>query len=706
MKVLITGGTGFIGRHAVRAFLDHAHTVRVLCRRTSNRNGFDGLGVEMLTGDLADTPSLKAAVSGTEVVVNIAATMGGAPEEFKAATIVGTRELFAAAIAAGVRRIVHVSSIAVLPVRTPAGAKEIAEDSPHETHRAFLSRYVLAKQESEMIALSYDGKNGVKVLVLRPGLVFGPGGTWKLPRLGYPVGRSFVIIGSGKNLLPVTYVKNLADALLLAAENEEVPAGAYNIIEDDRITQLDYLQRFRREVRPDLRIWRAPFWLVRLIAWAAGVASRITDIPSPFQLGHIVGSAYESTYSTRKAKSQLGWQPRYNGDQAMSETMRFFSKKQTVSRRSDVQLLGSVDPALPRVKVALVGCGVIAETHTEFLCTMPNVRVVACCDVDIDRAKTLAARRGIPSAYNSFEVMLEKEQPHAVHILTPPQLNATLALKAIERGCHVLIEKPMAINLAEAKTMVEAAAARGVKLCVDHNHLYDVVMVQARRLIESSALGDIIWVDSYYGFDLGHNRSNRLMLPGGGRNWTFELPGGLFQNLLPHPLSVALDVLGEPQRISAHARFFRVLPHQPADELRVLLETPRATGLVTVSLAASPTFHTLTLYGTQGTLRVDFPNKILTPLIHQRHVPKAVSRLAMNLGSGWKLIRGTLSMASKVARKKWVHFDGMGTLIGEFHAAIQEDRPTPVTTQDALRLMRVMDTTWEQIGRQNLFTTK
>jgi len=706
MKILITGGSGFVGSHVVEAFTKNGHTVRVLARRTSDISNIKNLGVEIVYGDLAQKNSLTEAVDGMDALVNLAATMGGQVQEFQAATIAGTHNLFLAAEHAGIKRIVHTSSIAVLAHNSHNDQNDIPEDGVFESDPDFQNIYVTAKQESERTALSFNGHYGIRVIVLRPGLVFGPGGTWKLPRMGYSMGNNFFIIGNGKNKLPVTYVKNLADAVLMSVEKQSISGGVFNIIDDELFTQQEFLERYKRDVNPELKIKFIPRFLGLSLAKAGKIAGKLTGLSNPFQMGHIYSCYSQLTYSTRKVKSVLCWQPKYKKEDALTATMLYFSGKQKISRRSDLSKLGEINDSLPPVRVALIGCGVIADTHMQFLADMSNIKVVACCDPDPENAKKMTGKWNVPAVYDSVETMLEDVKPDAVHMMVPPQFNSSIAMIAIKHGCHIFMEKPMAVNSAEAGAIIKAAAARGVKVCVDHNHLYDSVMVKARRIIESGALGKVTWVDSYYGFDLGSNRSNRLMLPGGENNWTFQLPGGLFQNLLPHPLSVALDVIGEPISSYAHARFFRILPHQPMDELRILLETRDAGGLVTVSLAASPKFQTLTVYGTKGSLLVDFAHKIVVPQIHLSHVPKSVSRLIMNMRWGTSLIRGTLRMVWQVLRKKWIHFDGMNIMIREFYSTIQENRPSPVDPADLLHMMRVMDKTWEQVGQQNVFSRK
>jgi len=293
--------------------------------------------------------------------------------------------------------------------------------------------------------------------------------------------------------------------------------------------------------------------------------------------------------------------------------------------------------------------------------------------------------------------MLEVERPQVVHILTPPQSHLGLVETIARRGCHILCEKPMAMNANDARRMVEIAAENGVQLCMDHNHLFDPVMIRARGLIESGALGDIIWVESYYGFNLGNNRNSRYMLPGGGDHWTFKIPGGLYLNIGPHPFSTALDVLGDPEEIIVRADPSRVVAHQPTDELRVFMKTSRGSGMVTVSLAASPRFQYMKIVGTRARLTVDFLNKWMIREGVARGIPKPISRAMTNLRYGCTILSGTFSGMVKVLTKKWTPYDGIDLLVREYYAALQENRPPPVTGEDGLRVMEVLDAVWEQL---------
>lgn len=702
MRILITGASGFLGGHVAERFAEAGHGVRALVRTTSDTRRLERLGAELVRGDLKDPDSLRRAVRGADAVVHAASTMGGVPAEYEKATIEGTRALLEAAEAAGVRRFVYVSSISVYPMSGPKDGGEIAEERGYEQDPLFLSDYVRSKIGGDRAALEFAEESDMEVVVLRPGILYGPRGRWNISRMGYPFGRNFyVVVGNGRTELPVCYVKNCADAVRLAATREAVEQGAYNVVDDERFAQAEYLERLKAEVRPRMRIVRFPYLAARAIGGLFGLGMSALGRSNPFHPGHMIACRRELRYSNRRAKEKLGWQPQVGPEEALRETMQYFAEKETVSRRADLGRLGKPVEGAEPLTACVIGCGMIAEAHLKALTAMPHAKVLAVCDLDEELARETADRFGVPASYGDAERMLEAEAPDVVHVLTPPQSHLALVEAAAGRGCHVLVEKPMARDAAEARRMQQCAERHGVQLCVDHNHLYDPAMVEARRLAESGALGEVVWVESYYGFDLASNPASRYRVPGAGQHWTFDLPGGLYQNLAPHPVSVALDLIGPPERVEARAQPSRVVQHQPTDELRAMLSDGKAGGLVTVSLAASPRFQYLDIHGTRMRVTVDFLNKHLVCERVIKGLPKAVSRALINLGRSWTLLRGTLSGMWKVLTGRWTPYEGIDILVREYYSALQAGREPPVTAQEAIAVMEAMDRMWDQIGRQD-----
>lgn len=143
-----------------------------------------------------------------------------------------------------------------------------------------------------------------------------------------------------------------------------------------------------------------------------------------------------------------------------------------------------------KLKTVIAGCGKIFPMHAVPVSRDPHAVFTAVCDVKPERAGAAAERFGC-RAYTDFEVMLEQEKPDVVHICTPHYLHAPLACLAMERGCHVLTEKPMAIALADARRMLDTAAATGRTLGVIFQNRYNAGSQLIRRCLDNGDLGEV-----------------------------------------------------------------------------------------------------------------------------------------------------------------------------------------------------------------------
>lgn len=349
------------------------------------------------------------------------------------------------------------------------------------------------------------------------------------------------------------------------------------------------------------------------------------------------------------------------------------------------------------MKVGIIGCGQIATAHIPYVLAQPYARLVGVADASEGRARELSTRFHIPSVYRTLTDLLEAERPDVVHILTPPQTHATLAMEAMEAGCHVLVEKPMAATLEEAETMEAVARRRGVKLCVDHNHLFDPAFVRAKALVEQGAIGQVVWVESFEGFDVGAP-DNPYVKPGAADHWVHQLPGGIFQNLAPHPAYLLLAFLGEPTNIRAVAQKTGRVPTAFADELRVLVSASDGLGCFMVSLSIQPFMKYVHIYGTEATIYVNLTTNSLT-LLKNRRLPRALARGMRGLEEGMQLLGSTMANAVRVATGRLRSYPGMGVLITEFYRSIAEDGSPPVDSAAGREVVRVLDLVWEQIGQ-------
>ena len=144
-------------------------------------------------------------------------------------------------------------------------------------------------------------------------------------------------------------------------------------------------------------------------------------------------------------------------------------------------------PLDANLRVGLVGAGYISEFHARALKRVPNARLVGLTDVVTARAAALAARFNIPNVFPTMEAMMD-EGVDVIHILTPPESHARLAIAALNRGCHVLVEKPLAMNELEVDSITAAAAAAQKSVCVNHSMMYDRLPASLHTVVRAGFL--------------------------------------------------------------------------------------------------------------------------------------------------------------------------------------------------------------------------
>jgi predicted dehydrogenase len=195
---------------------------------------------------------------------------------------------------------------------------------------------------------------------------------------------------------------------------------------------------------------------------------------------------------------------------------------------------------MAKLRVGVIGLG-WGSWHTERYLEIPEVEVVALADPDAARLKDRGKRFGIDNLYESPEGMLEKERPDVVSVAVPNKFHKELTLKALDLGCHVLCEKPMAMNGREAREMVAAAEKAGRRIALNHSFRFDGCSWALKQRVDAGDVGDI-----YYGRTAWLRRRG---MPGfGGWFGKKELSGGgPLIDLGVHRLDLALWYMGFPK---------------------------------------------------------------------------------------------------------------------------------------------------------------
>jgi UDP-N-acetyl-2-amino-2-deoxyglucuronate dehydrogenase len=205
--------------------------------------------------------------------------------------------------------------------------------------------------------------------------------------------------------------------------------------------------------------------------------------------------------------------------------------------------------ATEKLGFGIIGCGMISGWHAEAISRVPRARLVGVTDA-VAELRNGTARKYEVNSYESVEKMLADPEVRIVSICTPSGLHAPLAIRAAQAGKHVIVEKPMAINLKDADQMIETCERNRVKLCVISQLRFSPAIQQIKQALEESLLGRVVLGDLYMKF----NRSQEYYDKG---NWrgTWEMDGGgALMNQGIHGVDLLRYLMGPVKSVSAHAR--------------------------------------------------------------------------------------------------------------------------------------------------------
>jgi nucleoside-diphosphate-sugar epimerase/predicted dehydrogenase len=342
------------------------------------------------------------------------------------------------------------------------------------------------------------------------------------------------------------------------------------------------------------------------------------------------------------------------------------------------------------MRAALVGCGRIAKWHIQALRDIQGLELVAAADRDEYRARQIAEFTGGARAYSDLDVLLEREQPDVVHILTPPAAHADLAIRAMQAGAHVLVEKPMCVSPQSAQQMLAAADKYGVKLCVNHNYLFNPSVVKARQLVTDGNIGQVVYVNSYYGLS---GEGDAYSRSGGRYHWAWDLPGGVFTNFLPHLVYLQLAFLQEVTAVAG----VTVLesPSNRTSDLSILLQGTSASGVMTISMRVKPYAKYVDIYGTEGIVHADLVREVCT--VHKPHqLPRMLSKALYNVEDSMQLLAGTTMSTGRVVFGGLKGMPGLYALIRAFYDSLANQRQVPVPAVEGKKVVDLMAQIWAQ----------
>jgi predicted dehydrogenase len=326
--------------------------------------------------------------------------------------------------------------------------------------------------------------------------------------------------------------------------------------------------------------------------------------------------------------------------------------------------------------------------HVPYIRAYKRAEVVGVCDCNPEQAKSLARRFNIKGIYAESTALIEEQRPDVVHILTPPQTHADLAISVMEAGIHVLVEKPMALTAAEADRMIETARRMKVQLCVDHNRLFDPVVLKAKQMVENGSLGKVVGVESFQGLAHPNTNSSDDLLSKNA--WVSQLPGGTLQNVGPHSIALLLAFMSAPRLVSVVTKRTGLIPGAPFEEVRAIFEGEKALGTLTFSLSPEPYLNFLNLYGSKASLQVNLNNMTLI-IFKDRRLPRLLTKSWFNIDQSFQLLGSTIKNTFEVLTGKMSFYPGMGNLIRDYYASLENGGLPPVSGKQGREVVEILD---------------
>jgi len=315
-----------LGQRVVVALLERGGRVVCLVRRSANLEPLRRLAeqhtgrLDFVWGTLAQPASYADSLEGCACVYHVAAAMKGGTAVLFQNNVVATSELVKAAGRCGVGRFVLISSLAVYGSQSLPTGGVLDETCTLDPQPHLRDPYTYSKhsQEAAVQTACFDAR--LPIVVVRPGVIYGPGRDCITSRVGLQIGGLLICMG-GRQELPYTHVDNCAEAIALAGLTARIEGEAFNIVDDNPPTARQLLRRYRREV--------ARVRTVRIPHIGIMPLSRMCQWYNAYSRGQLpaVLTPYKSAamwkvirYSNAKAKRMLSWQPRINFDQGLEAT--------------------------------------------------------------------------------------------------------------------------------------------------------------------------------------------------------------------------------------------------------------------------------------------------------------------------------------------------------------------------------------------------
>jgi nucleoside-diphosphate-sugar epimerase len=310
-----------IGRHLVRRLQQDGLPVRIFVRRQPPAEFRNDPNIEVFFGDLGDPSAVDRAVKGTEIVYHVGAAMKGSADDHERGTVAGTQNIVDSVLRHDVPRLVYISSLSCLHAAVSGRGAVVTEDWPVEPAPTKRGAYTQAKTAAERIVRDAVRERNLRAVLLRPGRVFGPGMTLLTPEVARRVGNVFVILGDGRQELPLVYVDDVVNAIVLASEESKFDGRIFHIVDRTRITQNQLVRDYQLGSTQKVRVLHLPVPVLYFLAAGMEVLSKIIKRPAPLSVYRLRSAMARLQFDCSRAEAEIGWQPQTGVASGLRQTM-------------------------------------------------------------------------------------------------------------------------------------------------------------------------------------------------------------------------------------------------------------------------------------------------------------------------------------------------------------------------------------------------
>jgi nucleoside-diphosphate-sugar epimerase len=308
VRILVTGGTGFLASHLIPALQARGHSVRALVQPSSDTALLGEVGADVHIGDVRLPATLAGAMREIDAVFHLAAAIGvrRPRRDYHAVNVTGTENVCRAALAEGVERLVHVSSTSVYEQGLGVPVDETSPLAPPD------DPYAVTKAAGDDLVQRLIAEEHLPASIVRTSTIFGPGDHLNFGRIADRLlAGSGIVIGSGRNRVPFAYVDDVVRGLLLVLEDEAAVGEIYNITDDRVPTQAELLREVADQLGVEMPRIHVPYGPLYGAAFLAERLARATrsEHAAVTRFGVMLYGA-DNRFAIDKARAALGYEPR------------------------------------------------------------------------------------------------------------------------------------------------------------------------------------------------------------------------------------------------------------------------------------------------------------------------------------------------------------------------------------------------------------